>query len=458
MLSTAEAARQLGVSPRRVRFLVEAGELSAERVGRAWAVDEASVQARIEAPKLKGRPKEADRDAFALGSYILMSRNHEVARFEFNRKRERVMSLEPLGGAAWAPMGACSRPGKIHPDYLQQWMANRAIPAARPRAGALLADLGLSTMSELVLSSLGLSLSDQYWFKPIDKATGKPLDLDWHEVNYFENGFDDVSGEALVSSTPPVGSTDRSPSNTTNGVLEKRWVMRDGTPWLMKGSTPGLGREPYSELLATRLFERLLDSDEFVPYELAIENGKPYSLCPDMLDETQELIPAADIVQLHRLHPAGLYESYVRTVSDMAGRDLRQSVDKMVVCDYLMANDDRHSFNFGVVRDVESLRVLGCAPLYDSGCAFFARATLAQMRAPRFFYDAHPFRESPLGQLALVEDYRWLDADRLDGFVDEVGDVLSRNEELTDEFVELAMHHIQRNIDRVVDFSLEMGK
>lgn len=458
MLSTAEAAHQLGISPRRVRFLVESGELSAERVGRTWAIDEASVQARAQAPKLKGRPREAARDAFALDSYVLMNRNHEVARFEFNRKRERVVSLEPLDGAAWAPMGACSKPGKVHPDYLQQWMANRAIPSARPRVEALLADLGLSTMSELVLSSLGLSLSDQYWFKPIDASASKPVDLDWHDVNYFENGFDDVSGEALVSSMAPIGSADRSPSNTTNGVLEKRWIMQNGTPCLMKGSTPGLGREPYSELLATKLFERLLEPGEFVAYELHFENGKPYSLCPDMLDETQELIPAADVIQCHRLHPAGLYESYVRTINDLAERDLRQSVDKMIVCDYLMANDDRHLFNFGLIRDAESLQVLGCAPLYDSGCAFFARATLAQMRAPRFFYESHPFRESPLAQLALVEDYRWFDPDRLDGFVDEVGEILSRNEDLTDEFVELAMRHIQRTIDRVTDFACEMGR
>lgn len=256
----------------------------------------------------------------------------------------------------------------------------------------------------------------------------------------------------------PVGSADRSLSNTTNGVLEKRWIVRDGVPCLVKGSTPGLGREPYSELLATRLFERLLDPGEFVSYEMVFEDGRPYSLRPDMLDETQELIPAADVVQCYRLHPAGLYESYVGMTSKLAGRDLRQSIDKMIVCDYLMANDDRHLFNFGLIRDVESLQVLGCAPLYDSGCAFFARATLAQMRAPRFFYDAHPFRESRLGQLALVEDYRWFDADRFEGFVDEVGEVLSRNEDLTDEFVELAMEHIQQNIDRVTDFSFEMGR
>lgn len=90
MLSTAEAARRLGVSPRRVRALVESGELAAERVGRAWAIDEASVQARAEAPKLKGRPKEAARDAFALGVGLLAGWVRKQHLIEKGRSRTNM--------------------------------------------------------------------------------------------------------------------------------------------------------------------------------------------------------------------------------------------------------------------------------------------------------------------------------------------------------------------------------
>ncbi len=457
MLSTAEAAKLLNISPRRVRALAESGNLKAQRVGRAWLIDEGSARQRADAPVAVGRPKDGERDAFAIGSFVLMNRNHEVAQFEFNKKRERVVSLKPLADAAWAPLGACSRPGKLHPDFLQQWMANRVIPEARPRIKDLLEEQGFSNISQLAFSSLGLSLSDQYWFKPVDAETGKALPLDWANINYFDNGFDDGSGATLMGIDSGSG-TDRSPSNTTNGMLEKRWVMREGKPWLMKGSTPGSNREPFSELLATKLFERLLEPEEFVSYELAFEGSKPYSLCPDMLSADQELVPANDVVGCYGLHSAGLYESYVAKISELAGRNLRKSIDKMIVCDYLMANDDRHLFNFGLIRDVESLQVLGCAPLFDSGCAFFARATLAQLRAKRYFYDSHPFRENPYSQLALVEDLAWFEPEKLDGFADEVVETLSQNEDLTEEFVELAAKRIQRNIDKVIDLSLELGR
>lgn len=45
-MRVAEAAASLGVSPRRVRALIAAGRLAADKHGREWEVDEASVAAR----------------------------------------------------------------------------------------------------------------------------------------------------------------------------------------------------------------------------------------------------------------------------------------------------------------------------------------------------------------------------------------------------------------------------
>lgn len=456
MLITKEAAHILGVSPRRIWALVESGVLEAQRLGRTWAIDEASVRARADNPVWRGRPRKGEKSPLDLGSFLLMNRDHAVARFEFSKKQARVTSLDPLEGEAWAPSGACSRPEKIHPDYLSEWIAARSIPDSRPHFEALLGEEGYANAADLAFSSLGLSLSDQYWFQPVDAETKQPIGLMWRDLNYFDNGFDDVTGKRLMGVSASRGGSDRSPSNTTNGMLEKRWVMREGKPALVKGATPGQGREPYSELLATKLLRRLLDPKDFVPYDLIYEEGRPYSICPDMVDGATELIPAADIVSCYNLREgAGLYDAYVEVVSRLAGRDVRQSLDKMIVCDYLMSNDDRHLFNFGVLRDVESRQVIGAAPLYDNGCAFFARAGVAQLRASRYHYTAHPFSEMPLRQLALASDYTWFDPDRLVGFIDEVTGTLSENDDVTDEFVELAAAQVARSIETVRRFAEE---
>ena len=253
MLTTKEAARILGVSPRRIRALVESGALEAQRLGRTWAIDEASVRARAKSPLWRGRPRKGEKSPLDLGSYLLMNRDHAVAQFDFSKKQARVTSLDPLDDEAWAPLGACSRPGKIHPDYLSEWIAARSIPDSRPHFEALLGEEGYSNAADLAFSSLGLSLSDQYWFQPVDAETRQPIGLAWRDLNYFDNGFDDVTGKWLMGVAASRGQSDRSPSNTTNGMLEKRWVMREGKPALVKGSTPGQGREPYSELLATKI-------------------------------------------------------------------------------------------------------------------------------------------------------------------------------------------------------------
>ncbi|MCU1499870.1 MAG: hypothetical protein JWM47_3823, partial [Acidimicrobiales bacterium] len=55
-LSPAEAAEALGVSPSHVRRLIGSGDLRAERFGRAWMVDRASVNERRAMRPRAGRP------------------------------------------------------------------------------------------------------------------------------------------------------------------------------------------------------------------------------------------------------------------------------------------------------------------------------------------------------------------------------------------------------------------
>lgn len=55
-LSVAEAAERLDVSVRRVRQLVEQGDLPASRIGKAWAIDAAAVDRRKEREAPPGRP------------------------------------------------------------------------------------------------------------------------------------------------------------------------------------------------------------------------------------------------------------------------------------------------------------------------------------------------------------------------------------------------------------------
>lgn len=65
MLSVGESARQLGVSPSRVRALIKNGQLPAVKNGREWVLQEEDVLQRLMASPRAGRPRGSAREASA---------------------------------------------------------------------------------------------------------------------------------------------------------------------------------------------------------------------------------------------------------------------------------------------------------------------------------------------------------------------------------------------------------
>ena len=110
MLTTKEAAQVLGISPRRVNALIEAGTLKAQRFGRAWMVDEAAVNERLQNKPGSGRPKDHGRNDTA--RYTLMNRDHPVFDFTYSARTGEVTDIAPLEGIAWKPQGAEPLPGR----------------------------------------------------------------------------------------------------------------------------------------------------------------------------------------------------------------------------------------------------------------------------------------------------------------------------------------------------------
>ena len=76
---------------------------------------------------------------------------------------------------------------------------------------------------------------------------------------------------------------------------------------------------------------------------------------------------------------------------------------------------------------METLDGWRIAPLFDSGAAFFSRATLDDLQKRRFVWTANPFEEYPSQQLARVEDMTWYDPQMLAGFSKQVEEVLGEN-------------------------------
>lgn len=54
---------------------------------------------------------------------------------------------------------------------------------------------------------------------------------------------------------------------------------------------------------------------------------------------------------------------YVNLCEEHGIKNIRHSLDEMLVIDYIVANEDRHFNNFGVIRNAETLEWLSAAPI-----------------------------------------------------------------------------------------------
>jgi excisionase family DNA binding protein len=453
LLTTKEAAEALGISARRVIALIEAGDLRAQRFGRAWMIDEASVQERLKVPRLTGRPKLGERNPGKLWRYTLMNRNHAVFDLVYNSGNHTVGEVTIREGIDYAPLGTMSRPGHPTPGQTSDWLSNRYIPTVRPRLKEALREFAVEHQVQLLFASYGLNLSDQYWFAP------EGTTLDWHDINYFENGYDDVLGRSLsdendVLAHPPTTS----PSSGTPGVLPKWWERRKGTDVLIKGGDLN-NREPYNELLATRLYETLLDKNDFTPYSLEISatTGRPFSICPCFIDSSTELVTMYDVMSCFaHEHQRYDYWRYRDTCLQLGVLDIERQLAKLIVCDFLTANPDRHDRNLGLIREVETLTFTRVAPIFDNGRAFYYAAQRPDELLQRlFFYQSTPFSEYPLAQLALVEDYDWYEPDRLNGFTNTIRETLAANSRLPEPLIEAMAIQFDRRLQRVNEAAAE---
>ena len=444
MLTSSEAANMLGISARRVLELVKTGTLEGQRHGGVWLITEESVKRRLQtAGARRGRPTLGNgRNDVRL---TLMNRTHEIAEVIYNKSRREFVTIGELGDKSRAPVGLVKN-GAIALRDFNAWWKNRGIPGTREGLERLLFEAGADVPEELLWRNLGLSLSDQYWINPLDGQ------LNWSDINFFANGWGEISDAIAPYTAGAPGAAH--PDNTSDGNLRKRWVERGGTQVLQKFGSHN-NQEPYNEVVASALHARLLPAGNFVSYALSEAGNSPICECRNFLSDEEEFVPA---LYVNRILPESPnmndFQHYVACCEKLGAEDAALALSKMIVCDDVIANHDRHWRNFGLVRNVETLECRP-APLFDSGSSLWCDKGLDALMARDFRFDAKPFYSSPARQLLLVEDFSWANPAALEGFVEEAIGVLGGNPLLSERLPFLQMA-LERRVARMAEI-IEWG-
>lgn len=381
-----------------------------------------------------------------MNTYTLMNKNKKIIDFEYDEEEHIITNIKRnyKENEIYAPFGLI-KDNNIDKNDLNKWWKNRQIPASRNGLKEILHKSNIYDEDNFDLldsKAYCLSLSDQYWVKNLNE------DILWENINFFDNEFSEDIGKLLFNGNGnSLNLNLNTPDMTSNGNYEKRWKIINKDRYLIKAGGKIFNQEPFNELIATKLYERILDKDEYVKYDVVYDNNKAVSICKNFVTKSTELIPAWKINEYFEFNQdENKYEHYIRCLNELNIKNADILVDKMIVCDYILANKDRHFNNFGVIRNVETLEFEKVAPIFDNGCSLWFDEN--DMYVGEFFL-TKPFEEYEKNQLNLIKNINWLDINKLNGFIEEVREILSNNNLLSKERIDKITKQIELRIEYI---------
>ena len=365
---------------------------------------------------------------------ILMNKNTEVLVAEYNTVSkffDRIIEVKNIDYAPYILKSFYIKDDINDTPFrtnLSEWFRGRGIPNWRDKLDLLLHRLDISAPTELLDKAFGLSLSDQYWLKPIDS------NLKYDDVNFFDNDFDYAEFlEASLSLNSKIVKKETSlitPNNTTDGMLKKAWIIEDGTRYLLKGGYKNEILQPFNEVLASMICDKL--GFNHVPYTLDVYKDTVVSKCPCFINKDTELITAYQIRNDMKRHDnTDDYEEYIKKLEENGIPNAREKIENMYILDFLIMNEDRHLNNFGIIRDVNTLKWLDVAPIFDNGMALNIQSyddeELIISGMGRLFYEVKPFDEI----IKVVHNIKRIDVSKLSDIPEEFDKLLHKYQSIT---------------------------
>ena len=207
-------------------------------------------------------------------------------------------------------------------------------------------------------------------------------------------------------------------------------------------------QEALCEVIASRIASRL--GINHVEYSVVWENEEPFSLCEDFITRDTELISASHIMNAFK-KPNNLseYEYYIQCAEKLGVVNIRKEVEKMIVLDFIIANEDRHFNNFGLVRNAVTLEWIGAAPIFDCGTSLWYNTQESRIKPLAPSLQGKPFKKTHAEQIHLVKDFSWIDLSALDGFEEEADAIFAQSEYLSDARRNILVNAIRERINLI---------
>lgn len=352
--------------------------------------------------------------------YILMHKDIEVATLKVDIETGNIQKVLEVLNTKHMPVGTYPA-NMVDRTALNEWIGDRSIPVYRDNLDTILKQFRVQSPKALIFLGGGFSLSDCYWVKQTDSS------MTWEEGNLYNKPVNnDISNILFGQAGDLTNDSLHNADITTGGNLKKRWIYRDGSHYLLKAGTGTEQQETFNEVIASQFMNSL--GIAHIQYTLEWHDDMPYSLCKRFTDQNVELVSAYYILKtLKQTGDTSVYNHYVRCCKNFGLKDIATDLSKMITIDFLIANEDRHLNNFGLLRNPDTLEWIGVAPIFDCGSSFGYSFTTVRMYNTKE-YQCKPFRKDPWKQLKLAESFEWLDINKLQDLSKLINDVLGQQE------------------------------
>jgi len=245
----------------------------------------------------------------------------------------------------------------VNTGNVSHWLEMRAIDCHRANSRLLKKALRLAERDDAgtVISVHAATITDNYWIKPLDSK------LQYSDVRFDNDYFAELALRGGYDSFNRAANSKRThtPELTNIGSFEKCWKLRNNEWWMVKKADH---KQQFSEIFICELGKQLgFQMAEYIRGVRSVltcdftENGK-YNFEPaySFMGDDEDCI--AVVTKLRAIAPY-VIPDYVR----------------LVFVDTIAANPDRHTFNFGLLRDAATGEIVSLAPNFDNNMALIAR-------------------------------------------------------------------------------------
>lgn len=276
-------------------------------------------------------------------NYLIMSKDIQVAKWTNGELTVLNENLLPLYLR------------RVH--NADMWLETRAIDSHRANSRLLKKALRLQEKDDVstVIHVNGATITDTYWIKSPDS------NLTYDDVRFDSDYFSRLALKGNYDSFNKAANSKytKTPELTNVGSFEKCWKLIDGKWWIIKCANHN---EQFSELFTYELGKAL--GMKMAHYE----RGNMAVKSLDFTDGGEIIFEPA----LAFMGDNDDYKDVVEKLKEICPEAIEDYI-KMIFLDAIVANPDRHTANFGLMRDAENGKLLGFAPCFDHNMALISR-------------------------------------------------------------------------------------